>query len=87
MYDVAVFGSINLDVTAMCNEYPNGGDTVFIKSVGMAPGGKGNNQAAAANKQGARVAFVGAVGQDAQGTQPVRRNDLRALRRCSRDQV
>lgn len=76
MYDVAVFGSINLDVTAMCDEYPHGGDSVFVKSVGMAPGGKGNNQAAAANKQGARVAFVGAVGQDAQGTQML--DNLRA---------
>ena len=69
MFDVAVFGSINLDVTAMCDEYPNHGDTVFVSSAGMSPGGKGNNQAAAAHKQGARVAFVGAVGQDAQGTQ------------------
>ena len=46
---------------------PRPGETVLCPSYVMAPGGKGANQAAAAAKAGAAVAFVGHVGADAYG--------------------
>lgn len=44
---------------------PNPGQTVLATSLSHAPGGKGANQAVAAARAGARVQFVGALGDDA----------------------
>jgi ribokinase len=46
---------------------PGPGETVLGDTFAEHPGGKGLNQAIAATRAGARVAFVGAVGQDAAG--------------------
>ncbi|GAA4296896.1 ribokinase RbsK [Mycobacterium paraffinicum] len=43
---------------------PRPGETVLASSLTYAPGGKGGNQAVAAARAGARVQFVGAIGDD-----------------------
>ena len=67
MIDVAVFGSLNTDVMLRVNAYPKPGETVVAASVSRGPGGKGANQAVAAARAGASVAFSGMVGADQEG--------------------
>jgi ribokinase len=68
-YDIAVVGSINMDVVTKCEEYPGYGDTTFADSVDMLPGGKGSNQAVSAARLGKKTCFIGAVGKDSAGDQ------------------
>jgi ribokinase len=65
--EVVVVGSLNQDITVEADRRPDGGETVLGRSVAIAPGGKGANQAVAAARAGARVAMVGCVGADAAG--------------------
>lgn len=65
MPTVTVVGSINLDLVATCPRLPRPGETVTATSSARYPGGKGANQALAAQRAGASVALVGAVGNDA----------------------
>lgn len=68
MHDVVIVGSINMDLSAVVNRIPAPGETVLATGLVRSPGGKGANQAvAAARAGGASVAFVGAVGDDADG--------------------
>ncbi len=62
---ITVFGSINLDLIFRTEALPHPGQTILAVSMRTEPGGKGANQAAAAARDGARVAMVGAVGRDA----------------------
>ena len=64
-FDVVVVGSANLDLVATVDRLPGPGETVPGSSYAEYPGGKGLNQAVAAARAGASVAFVGAVGPDA----------------------
>jgi ribokinase len=64
---IIVPGSVNADLLFKVEKLPRPGETVLCPSYVMAPGGKGANQAAAAAKAGAEVAFVGHVGADAYG--------------------
>ncbi len=66
---VCVVGSINWDLTLDVASLPRPGETVLASSVAYAPGGKGGNQAVAAARAGARVQFIGAVGNDSAGEQ------------------
>lgn len=61
---IVVFGSINLDLIFRVPELPVAGQTVASPAMRIEPGGKGGNQALAAARDGARVAFAGAVGDD-----------------------
>ena len=61
---VVVVGSVNVDLVARVDHLPAAGETVGDASFDRHPGGKGGNQAVAAARLGARVAFVGAVGDD-----------------------
>jgi ribokinase len=61
---VCVVGSVNMDATFGVDSLPRPGETVLASSLTHAPGGKGGNQAVAAARAGARVQFVGAVGDD-----------------------
>ncbi len=61
---VVVFGSANADLVFPVPELPAPGRTVLGAAYGATPGGKGANQAVAAARDGARVAFAGAVGRD-----------------------
>ena len=65
MTRVCVVGSVNMDLTFDVDTLPRAGQTVLASSLTYAPGGKGGNQAVAAARAGARVQFVGAVGDDA----------------------
>jgi len=65
--EVVVVGSLNQDITVAADRRPEGGETVLGRSLAMASGGKGANQAVAAARAGARVAMVGCVGVDAAG--------------------
>ncbi|MGH3390529.1 MAG: ribokinase [Actinomadura sp.] len=61
---ISVFGSVNMDLVAYVAVAPGRGETVTGRAFRMIPGGKGANQAIAAARAGADVAFVGAVGDD-----------------------
>lgn len=61
---VVVVGSINMDLVTSTPRLPAPGETILGTSFSTTPGGKGSNQAIAAAKAGAEVAFVGAVGDD-----------------------
>ncbi|ORW97220.1 ribokinase [Mycobacterium sp. IEC1808] len=65
MARVCVVGSVNMDLTFGVDALPRPGETVLASSLTAAPGGKGANQAMAAARAGARVQFVGALGDDA----------------------
>lgn len=65
--DVVVVGSINVDLVVHAERLPRPGETVQGGRFEQHFGGKGANQAVAAARAGARVAMVGAVGDDAHG--------------------
>ena len=67
MADVCVVGSANLDLVASVESLPAPGATVLATDYAEHAGGKGLNQAVAAARLGASVAFVGCVGDDAAG--------------------
>ncbi|MDQ0509139.1 ribokinase [Ancylobacter amanitiformis] len=69
---IIVFGSVNLDLVTEVPHIPAPGETVIGPGFRSIPGGKGANQAVAAARSGARVAFVGAVGRDDFGTLALR---------------
>ena len=61
---VIVVGSVNVDLVVVATRLPAPGETVTGGDVARHHGGKGGNQAVAAARLGAAVAFVGAVGED-----------------------
>lgn len=63
---VTVVGSFMQDLVFRCGEFPRPGETI-VGQFATGPGGKGSNQAVAAARAGGRVAFLGAVGDDAFG--------------------
>ena len=66
---ISVFGSANMDLVAYVPEAPKRGETVTGHRFRTVPGGKGANQAIAAARAGAGVAFQGAVGDDGFGAE------------------
>ena len=64
---VIVAGSVNVDLVAFVPRLPSAGETVSGATFAQHDGGKGGNQAVAAARLGARVAFIGAIGDDAFG--------------------
>lgn len=62
---VVVLGSINLDLVARIDRVPKAGETRLAQSFFTSPGGKGANQALAAQRMGARTIMLGVVGEDA----------------------
>lgn len=69
MNNIIVVGSSSIDLVVNTNKIPNAGETVLGKSFFTTPGGKGANQAVAAARLSAEVYMIGAVGNDAYGTQ------------------
>ena len=61
---IAVVGSLNIDLIAYVERVPAAGETVIGDRFQMGFGGKGANQAVMAARLGARVAMVGALGDD-----------------------
>ncbi|MGN9842736.1 ribokinase [Nonomuraea sp. H19] len=66
---ISVFGSANMDLVAYVAQAPKRGETVTGHRFRTVPGGKGANQAIAAARAGAQVAFLGAVGDDGFGAE------------------
>lgn len=67
MARVCVIGSSNLDFTVSVPRLPGVGETVSGGTLVTSPGGKGANQAVAARRLGADVAFVTLLGTDPMG--------------------
>jgi ribokinase len=61
---IAVFGSINMDVTAYLPRLPRPGETLHGREYKLGLGGKGANQAVAARKLGSDVRLIGRMGSD-----------------------
>jgi ribokinase len=68
---VVVVGSINVDLVVAVARLPVAGETVAGGRFARHGGGKSANQAVAAARVGAAVAFVGAVGDDELGAEAV----------------
>ncbi|NOR68002.1 MAG: ribokinase [Woeseiaceae bacterium] len=65
MPTIVVIGSVNLDLVATVDRLPAPGETVTGAELSRFPGGKGANQALAAQRLGADVKLVACVGKDA----------------------
>lgn len=65
---VVVVGSLSRDLVVKAPRLPVRGETIRGTDFGMFVGGKGNNQALAASRAGAKVSMVGRVGDDDFGT-------------------
>jgi ribokinase len=61
---LVVLGSINADHILNIEHFPQPGETVIGKQYKVAFGGKGANQAVAAGRSGADIAFIACVGAD-----------------------
>ncbi|MEO9527126.1 ribokinase [Roseibium sp.] len=72
---VTVVGSINVDLTSYLDRWPQVGETVSVRETVFSLGGKGANQAVAAQRLGGAATFIGAVGTDGFAQQAV--GDLR----------
>lgn len=70
-----VIGSINMDLVAVVDRFPQPGETIIGRDFATYPGGKGGNQAVALGRLGADVLMVGKVGNDSFGEQYL--NNLR----------
>lgn len=68
MNKIIVAGSLHYDIMLAAHHRPEKGETVIGSGCSYKFGGKGGNQAVAAARAGAPVSFIGAVGDDAQGT-------------------
>jgi len=69
---IAVVGSINTDLVVEVPRMPRPGETLQGQRASFYPGGKGANQAVAAARLGAGVAFFGKLGEDTFGEQLLR---------------
>ncbi len=64
MKKLCVLGSINVDHVIRVPYFPKAGETLTGYGYQIAYGGKGANQAVAAARVGAKVSFIGAIGDD-----------------------
>jgi ribokinase len=64
---IAVFGSVNADVSGFCDHLPRPGETALGTRYSIALGGKGANQAAAVARLAYPVEMIGRVGDDSFG--------------------
>ena len=67
MNKVLVIGSINMDLVVETGHFPAPGETLLGQRFSTFAGGKGANQAVAAQRLGAQVTLVGCVGDDTFG--------------------
>jgi ribokinase len=70
---ICVVGSANVDLTFCTPRLPRAGETLAGHALHVGMGGKGANQAVAAARLGAEVAFVACVGHDSFGNEAVSR--------------
>lgn len=62
--EILVIGAANTDLTAYVNRIPEGGETIHGNNFTTGFGGKGANQAVAAQRAGAKVALIAGLGAD-----------------------
>ena len=63
-------GSIIMDVSIKCKEFPLVGETVYTPYFyEISPGGKGGNQATAAARMGGNVRILGRISDDTYGNE------------------
>ncbi|MGF1787372.1 ribokinase [Photobacterium swingsii] len=67
MNKLVVLGSVNADHVLQVASFPRPGETLHGHSYSVIPGGKGANQAVAAARLGADIAFIACVGDDSFG--------------------
>jgi len=67
MNKLVVLGSVNADHVLQVASFPRPGETLHGHSYCVIPGGKGANQAVAAARLGADIAFIACVGDDSFG--------------------
>ena len=67
MNKLVVLGSVNADHVLQVASFPRPGETLHGHSYSVIPGGKGANQAVAAARLGADIAFIASVGDDSFG--------------------
>ncbi|WP_411953966.1 ribokinase [Alkalibacillus sp. S2W] len=79
---VTVIGSINMDLVAQAERFPNKGETLLGQDFQTIPGGKGANQAVAAAKLGADVTMIGCVGDDPFGQPLIDNLKEQGVNRC-----
>ena len=65
---ITIVGSVNLDLVARCATLPRPGETITASAFSLVPGGKGANQALAAQRMGASVRIIARVGRDSYGS-------------------
>ncbi|MGF1733450.1 ribokinase [Photobacterium kasasachensis] len=75
---VFVFGSYNVDMVSVVEEFPLPGQSVTSKGFNLGSGGKGANQAYSAQQNGADVTFLSKIGTDQFSTYA-----QKALERCN----
>jgi ribokinase len=71
-FRIAVVGSANIDLTTYTDRSPRPGETVFGDDFVLGFGGKGANQAVAAQSCGAKVDMVARVGDDLFGAATIK---------------
>lgn len=88
-FDVVVLGGINYDFIIRGQKLPKPGETVTGVGFYEGPGGKAANQAVAASRLGARVALIGAVGNDSRGRELIQglRREKVDVRKISRKEA
>jgi len=64
MRDIAVVGSLNIDISVRVPRFVRPGETLRATGLTLGAGGKGVNQAIAAARLGGRVRMIGRVGAD-----------------------
>ncbi|MCD9024765.1 ribokinase [Cohnella silvisoli] len=72
MKSICVIGSLNVDMVAAVERFPQPGETLTADGYSVFFGGKGGNQAVALGKLGAKVKMVGKVGEDIHGNDYIR---------------
>ena len=80
MCEIAVLGSINMDLVSRVDKFPRPGETVVAKQFNRFPGGKGANQAVGIARLGKKVKMFGMLGKDIFGKEL-----LHGFRECGVD--
>jgi ribokinase len=75
---ITVCGGANYDTFIIVDRLPEIGETICAPKLAKAPGGKGENSAAAIGKLGHAVDFVGQLGNDASGGELIK-----AMKSCN----
>lgn len=70
MKNILIIGSLNMDTTIYCDDFPLNGETIYGNSIYVQAGGKGLNQAVALSKtKQVNVSFLGSIANDNNGTE------------------